>query len=407
MKTKPQTLPSRWQQFSKKLSKKYWVLPSVLFALSGALVGCHAQENKITPIAPASPIHTAADTQPSAPLVTGLPDFTKLADYVSPAVVNIRVSEKVPTQQIMDLRGHPICLIWPDIPGCSGRVAVPNSRNNAPVEREAGQGSGFITSQDGYVLTNHHVIDGASTITVVMQDEREFKATVVGSDARTDVALLKIDATGLPFLRMADSNKLKVGEWVVAAGSPFGLKNTITAGVVSAINRDTGDYLSFIQTDAAVNPGNSGGPLVNMSGEVVGINSQILTPSGAFSGIALAIPINDALQVAEQLRTNGKVERGRVGVGIENVNEQMAKELGLSKAQGVVIAQVEKDSPAAQAGLRVGDVVLKINGSTVESIRDFARFVGENKPGTRLQLEIWRDGHSEQKELVVGQSASR
>lgn len=387
-----------------RIGKRYWLLPSLLFALSGALVGCHAQENNTAAVTPQeSPIHTPAPTQQGAPLVTGLPDFTKLVDYVSPAVVNIRVSEKVSAQQGMDLRGHPICMIWPDLPGCSGRAA-PNAGGNAPTEREAGQGSGFITSQDGYVLTNHHVINGASSITVALPDNREFKAQVIGSDARTDVALLKIDATNLPFLRMADSNKLKVGEWVVAAGSPFGLKNTITAGVVSAINRDTGDYLSFIQTDAAVNPGNSGGPLVNMSGEVVGINSQILTPSGAFSGIALAIPINDALQVAEQLRTKGKVERGRVGVSIQPVTEEMAKELGLSKAQGVVIAQIEAGSPAAQAGLQTGDVVTKINGAVVESIRDFARYIGESKPGTQLQLEVWREGRSQNVDMTVGEA---
>ena len=387
-----------------RIGKRYWLLPSLLFALSGALVGCQAQESNTAAVTPQeSPIHTPAPAQQGAPLVTGLPDFTKLVDYVSPAVVNIRVSEKVSAQQGMDLRGHPICMIWPDLPGCSGRAAPNAGGGNAPTERESGQGSGFITSQDGYVLTNHHVINGASSITVALPDNREFKAQVIGSDARTDVALLKIDATNLPFLRMADSNKLKVGEWVVAAGSPFGLKNTITAGVVSAINRDTGDYLSFIQTDAAVNPGNSGGPLVNMSGEVIGINSQILTPSGAFSGIALAIPINDALQVAEQLRTKGKVERGRVGVSIQPVTENMAKELGLSKAQGVVIAQIEAGSPAAQAGLQAGDVVTKINGAVVESIRDFARYIGESKPGTRLQLEVWREGRSQIQELTVGQ----
>ena len=388
-----------------RIGKRYWLLPSLLFALSGALVGCQAQESNTAAVTPQeSPIHTPAPAQQGAPLVTGLPDFTKLVDYVSPAVVNIRVSEKVSAQQGMDLRGHPICMIWPDLPGCSGRAAPNAGGGNAPTERESGQGSGFITSQDGYVLTNHHVINGASSITVALPDNREFKAQVIGSDARTDVALLKIDATNLPFLRMADSNKLKVGEWVVAAGSPFGLKNTITAGVVSAINRDTGDYLSFIQTDAAINPGNSGGPLVNMSGEVIGINSQILTPSGAFSGIALAIPINDALQVAEQLRTKGKVERGRVGVSIQPVSEDMAKELGLSKAQGVVIAQIEAGSPAAQAGLQAGDVVTKINGANVESVRDFARYIGESKPGTRLQLDIWREGRGQNVEMTVGEA---
>lgn len=385
-----------------RIGKRYWLLSSVLLALSGALVGC-GQDKKTAEVVPqASPIQTPAPAQSGAPLVTGLPDFTKLVDYVSPAVVNIRVSEKVARQQGMDLRGHPICQIWPELPGCNGKSSTPNAEDGASNEREAGQGSGFITSQDGYVLTNHHVIDGASTITVVLPDKRELKAQVIGSDARTDVALLKIDATGLPFLRMADSNKLKVGEWVVAAGSPFGLKNTITAGVVSAINRDTGDYLSFIQTDAAVNPGNSGGPLVNMSGEVVGINSQILSPSGGFSGIALSIPINDALQVAEQLRTKGKVERGRIGVAIDNVSEEMAKELGLPKAQGVLIGQVESGSPAEQANLRAGDVVTKINGTVMENVRDFARQIGESKPGTHLTMEIWRDGRSQTIEMTVG-----
>ena len=386
-----------WRQ-----AKTYLLLPALMLALSSSIVGCHAQEKPIATPAASGPIHTAADANSAAPLVTGLPDFTRLVDYVSPAVVNIRVSEKVNTSRGMDLRGHPLCLIWPDIPGCDGRGAAPDGKSQT--ERESGQGSGFITSQDGYILTNHHVIDGASTISVVLPDQREFKAQLVGSDARTDVALLKIDATGLPFLRMADSNKLKVGEWVVAAGSPFGLKNTITAGVVSAINRDTGDYVSFIQTDAAVNPGNSGGPLVNMSGEVVGINSQILTPSGAFSGIALAIPINDALQVAEQLRASGKVERGRIGVVIGAVNEQIAQELGLSKAQGVVITQVEANSAAARANLRAGDVVTKVNGTAIETVRDFARYVGESKPGTRLNMEVWRDRRAQNIELTVGQS---
>ena len=262
------------------------------FTLSGVLSGCHAQESKPVQVTntPVSSIATSSDGQAGAPLVTGLPDFTRLVDFVAPAVVNIRVSEKVQSQSIPDMRDHPICQIWPDVPICNIRPSTPNGK--VPTERVSGQGSGFITSSDGYILTNHHVVDGASTLTVILPDKREFKAKVIGSDERTDVAVLKIEATGLPFLRMTNSDKLRVGEWVMAAGSPFGLKNTITAGVVSAINRDTGDYVSFIQTDAAVNPGNSGGPLVNMSGEVIGINSQILSPSGAFSGVALAIPIN-------------------------------------------------------------------------------------------------------------------
>ncbi len=375
----------------------------LMVLLSAGVMGCNAQESKpVASSAPATSIATPAVEQGSAPLVSGLPDFTRLVDFVAPAVVNIRVSEKVQAQNGADLRNHPICQIWPDVPICKAAPAAPNP--DAPTERISGQGSGFITSADGYILTNNHVINGASTLTVVMPDKREFKAKVIGTDARTDVAVIKIEATGLPFLKMANSDKLRVGEWVMAAGSPFGLKNTITAGVVSAINRDTGDYLSFIQTDAAVNPGNSGGPLVNMSGEVIGINSQILSPSGAFSGIAFAIPINDALRIAEQLRANGKVEHGRIGVGIDKVSEDTAKKLGLSKAQGVVITQVENNSPAAQGGLQAGDVVTRIDDTSIESVGDFARKVGESKPGTRLQLEVWRGGRSNVIAVTAGQA---
>lgn len=387
------------------MQKTTWsILFAAFFALSGVLSGCHAQESKSPELAsaPVSSIATPAEGQTGAPLVTGLPDFTGLVDFVAPAVVNIRVSETVQAQSIPDMRNHPICQIWPDVPICNIRPTTPNGK--APSERVSGQGSGFITSSDGYILTNHHVVDGASTLTVIMPDKREFKAKVIGSDERTDVAVIKIDATGLPFLKMANSDKLRVGEWVMAAGSPFGLKNTITAGVISAINRDTGEYVSFIQTDAAVNPGNSGGPLVNMSGEVIGINSQILSPSGAFSGVALAIPINDALKVAEQLRTKGKVEHGRIGVGIAPVTEENMQSLGLNKAQGVIITHVEPDSPAAQSGLNEGDVVTRINGVAIETLGDFARNIGEAKPGTRLQLEVWRDKRNVSLNVTVGQA---
>lgn len=377
----------------------------MLLSVGSLMAACHAQENKTTEgirSVPAAVIATPAASGGSAPLVTGLPDFTRLVDFVTPAVVNIRVSQKVQTAQGADLRNHPICQIWPDAPICNAPAAPQNLEQ--PKERLAGQGSGFITSNDGYILTNAHVIKGASTLTVALPDKREFTARLVGADARTDVAVIKIEAVDLPFLKMANSDALRVGEWVMAAGSPFGLKNTITAGVVSAINRDTGDYLSFIQTDAAVNPGNSGGPLVNMSGEVVGINSQILSPSGAFSGIALAIPINDALRVAEQLRVNGKVEHGRIGVGIDELTEAQAKKIGLNKNQGILITQVEEGSPAAQGGLKQGDVVTRINGSPVETLGGFVRKVGESKPGTRLQLDIVREARATKLELTVGQA---
>ena len=383
-----------------RVHSKKILMSAMALAFSLSVMGCHAQESK--PAAPiASSIATPANEQASTPLVTGLPDFTRLVDFVTPAVVNIRVSEKIKTSGTADLRNHPICKIWPDVPICNSAPAPVNP--DAPTERISGQGSGFITSADGYILTNNHVIAGASTLMVVMPDKREFKAKVIGTDARTDVAVIKIEASGLPFLKMANSDALRVGEWVMAAGSPFGLKNTVTAGVVSAINRDTGDYLSFIQTDAAVNPGNSGGPLVNMSGEVVGINSQILSPSGAFSGIAFAIPINDALRIAEQLRAKGKVEHGRIGVGIEPVSETLAKKLGMAKAQGVVITQVEANSAAAQGGLQAGDVVTRVGNVSIESVGDFARTIGETRPGTQLQFEVWRDARAQNLTLTVAQ----
>lgn len=369
-----------------KMGKRYWLLPSLLFALGGALVGCHAQEST-TPVAPqASPIHTPAEAQNNnAPLVTGLPDFTKLADYVSPAVVNIRVSEKVATQQGMDLRGHPICQIWPDIPGCNARSA-PQSGGGA-TEREAGQGSGFITSQDGYILTNHHVVNGASTITVVLPDKREFKAQVIGSDARTDVALIKIDATGLPFLRMADSNKLKVGEWVMAAGSPFGLKNTITAGVVSAINRDTGDYLSFIQTDAAINPGNSGGPLVNYYGQVVGITTSKIV-SETYEGMGFAIPSQTVKSIVDTLVKNGYVE-GRVKIGISGIAVTSDQASNYNIPQGIYVQSIVSGGPCDGTSLEEGDIITEVDGETITSFADVYAILETHKPGDKIKVKYY------------------
>ena len=241
---------------------------------AGVLLGCSGQKKEAKSPAPESSIATPAQT-PAAPLVTGLPDFTPLVDKIAPAVVNISTAEKVQSQSRAGL--DPICQMWPDFPMCVQRNAQPQGEGR---EQPRGVGSGFIVSEDGYILTNHHVVDGASSIVVSLNDKREFKAKVIGSDERSDVAVLKIEGEQLPFLNTANSDEIKVGQWVMAAGSPFGLKNTVTAGIVSAIKRDPGEYESFIQTDAAVNPGNSGGPLVNMSGEVVGINSQILSNSG-------------------------------------------------------------------------------------------------------------------------------
>ena len=247
---------------------------------------------------------------------------------------------------------------------------------------------------------------------VTLPDKREFKARIVGADKRTDVAVVKIDATGLPAVRIGDVNKLRVGEWVMAIGSPFGLENSVTAGIVSAKQRDTGDYLPFIQTDVAVNPGNSGGPLINMRGEVVGINSQIYSRSGGFMGISFAIPIDEAMRVSEQLRTSGRVTRGRVGVQIDQVTKDVAESIGLGKAQGALVRNVEPGSPAEKAGVEAGDIITRFEGRPVEKASDLPRLVGNTKPGTKSPITVFRRGQSRDlsitiAELEVDQAAKR
>lgn len=276
-------------------------------------------------------------TQAQTPPRVALPDFVDLVEKASPAVVNIRTTEKPATQQAQG--GAPGI---PDeqaeffrrffgvpLPGAPGGPKGPQNRRGQPEEIERGVGSGFIIDSSGVVLTNAHVVEGATTIYVTLTDKREFKAKLLGADKRTDLAVLKIDSTGLPKLPLGDSSKVRVGEWVVAIGSPFGLENTVTAGIVSAKSRDTGDYLPFIQTDVAVNPGNSGGPLLNTAGQVIGINSQIFSRSGGYMGISFAIPIDEAMRVADQLRTTGRLVRGRIGVAIGEINKEVAESLGL------------------------------------------------------------------------------
>ncbi|MFL6696807.1 MAG: Do family serine endopeptidase, partial [Vitreoscilla sp.] len=253
-------------------------------------------------------------------------------------------------------------------------------------------GSGFMLSPDGYLMTNAHVVDGADEVTVTLTDKREFKAKIIGSDQRTDVALLKIEASGLPFVRIGDVNRMKVGEWVIAIGSPFGLESTVTAGIISAKQRETGDYLQLLQTDVAINPGNSGGPLINMRGEVVGINSQILSPSGTSAGISLAIPIDEAIRVSDQLRATGHVTRGRIGVQIGPVSRQVAETLGLGKPVGALVEGVQAGLPAEKAGVEAGDIITKVQGKTVERFSDLPRLVGMVKPGDKVKLEVFHDG---------------
>jgi serine protease Do len=241
-------------------------------------------------------------------------------------------------------------------------------------------------------MTNAHVVEGADEVIVTLTDKREFKAKTIGSDKRTDVALVKIDATGLPFVRTGDISRLKVGEWVIAIGSPFGLENTVTAGIVSAKSRDTGDFLPLIQTDVAINPGNSGGPLINMKGEVVGINSQIYSRSGGYMGISFSIPIDEAARVVEQLRTSGRVIRGRIGVVIDQVTKDVAESIGLGKATGALVRSVESGGPADKGGVEAGDIITKVEGRTVEKSGDLPRIIGGMKPGSKAALQVFRRG---------------
>src|SRR6185295_6046884 len=253
-------------------------------------------------------------------------------------------------------------------------------------------GSGFILTQDGFVMTNAHVVEGAEEVVVTLPDKREFKAKIVGFDKRTDVAVVKIEATGLPAVKVGDVSRLRVGEWVMAIGSPFGLENTVTAGIVSAKGRDTGDFLPFIQTDVAINPGNSGGPLINMRGEVVGINSQIYSRSGGFMGISFAIPIDEASRVSESLRVSGRVIRGRIGVQIDQVTKEVAESIGLGKAIGALVRSVESGGPAEKAGVEAGDIITKFDGRGIDKSGDLPRIVGGMKPGSKASLQVFRRG---------------
>ena len=289
----------------------------------------------------------------------------------------------------------------------SRRRTGPNPRNpQQPPDGEPqqrGVGSGFILNADGYVMTNAHVVEGADEVIVTLADKREFKAKTIGADKRSDVALVKIEASGLPTVRIGDASKLKVGEWVIAIGSPFGLESTVTAGIVSAKSRDTGDLLPLIQTDVAINPGNSGGPLINMRGEVVGINSQIYSRSGGYMGISFAIPIDEATRVSEQLRVGGRVIRGRIGVVIARLTREVAESIGLGKPVGALVQSVEAGGPAEKAGVEPGDVITKVDGRTVETSVELPRIVGSIKPGTKATLQVFRRGSNRDLSVVVAE----
>ncbi|MCQ4243663.1 DegQ family serine endoprotease [Pseudomonas stutzeri] len=334
-----------------------------------------------------------------------LPDFTPLVESASPAVVNISTKQKVQTRgataQMPDLEGLPPIFreffehSIPQMPGAPGRGQ----------QREAQSlGSGFIISDDGYVLTNNHVVAGADEIIVRLPDRSELEAKLIGADPRSDVAVLKVESKGLPTVKIGRSDELKAGEWVLAIGSPFGFDHTVTAGIVSATGRSLPNesYVPFIQTDVAINPGNSGGPLFNLKGEVVGINSQIFTRSGGFMGLSFAIPIDVAMDVANQLRTDGKVSRGWLGVVIQEVNKDLAESFGLERPAGALVAQVMDGGPAARSGLRVGDVILSLNGKPIVMSADLPHLVGALKPGSKARMEVVRDGDRKMLDVSIG-----
>jgi serine protease Do len=325
-----------------------------------------------------------------------LPDFTELVEKHGAAVVNISTVQG--SQGSASGRNFPGIPNMPNIPEDDPffeffRRHMPPP--GAPRDFEAkSMGSGFIISSDGYVLTNTHLVDSADEINVKLTDKREFRAKLIGADRKTDIALLKIEATGLPKVSQGDPSKLKVGEWVVAIGSPFGFENSVTAGIVSAKGRSLAqeNFVPFIQTDVAINPGNSGGPLFNLKGDVVGINSQIYSRTGGFMGLSFAIPIDVAMNIVNQLVATGKVSRGRIGVMIQEVTKELAESFGLPKPAGALVASVQKGSPAEKAGIEPKDVILKFDGKPVESAGDLPRVVGATKPGSKVQVQVWRNG---------------
>jgi len=329
-----------------------------------------------------------------------LPDFTRLVDEHGAAVVNISTTQaprRANVPQMPNIEDEEMLEFFRRfIPRQPGPGARPESRS---------LGSGFIISADGYILTNAHVIDAADEITVKLTDKREFKAKVIGADKRTDVALIKIDASSLPAVRLGDPGRLKVGEWVVAIGSPFGFENTVTAGIVSAKGRSLPqeNFVPFIQTDVAINPGNSGGPLFNMRGEVVGVNSQIYSRTGGFMGLSFAIPIDVALDIQKQLRENGRVSRGRIGVVIQEVTKELAVSFGLDRPRGALVNSVEKGSPAERGGIEATDIITRFDNKQVDASGDLPRIVGATRPGALVQAEVWRKGAPRLLQLTVGE----
>jgi serine protease Do len=376
-------------------SSARWAAALLLVASLGACGRDGARSVQHLVEAPPAPLVQPKSPGTSAAVARGLPDFTDLVAQSGPAVVNVTVIERARPAALDDeSQDDPLRDFLRRFGGATPRGAQPPAR---------GEGSGFIVAADGYILTNAHVVADASEVTVRLTDRREFTAKVVGVDKRTDVAVIKIPGKDLPTVRIGDPGKVRPGEWVIAIGSPFGFDNSVTAGIVSAISRSVPDsqYTPFIQTDAAVNPGNSGGPLFNMAGEVIGINSQIYSRTGGYMGISFAIPIDMAMGVKDQLVKTGRVQRGRIGVVIQEVGQQLADSFGLDRPRGALVSQLDAGGPAAKAGLKVGDVILSANGTTIERSGQLSAIVSQLKPGGRVELEVWRDRASRKFDVGV------
>jgi len=387
------------------------VAVALAVALSAGYVAGH--HNVPTPevITPAQ----AAMMPAEAAAKTGIPDFSGLVETYGPAVVNISAKHVVKHTALRSESNGPQQLpidpsdpfyqfyrhFFGGVPGQGGPGAGGDDQPDTP---SASLGSGFIVSSDGYILTNAHVVDGANIVTVKLTDKREFKAKVVGADKQSDVAVLKIDASNLPTVKIGDPRQSKVGQWVVAIGSPYGFDNTVTSGIISAKSRSlpNENYTPFIQTDVPVNPGNSGGPLFNLQGEVIGINSMIYSQTGGFQGLSFAIPINEAIKVKDDLVSTGHVSRGRLGVAVQSMNQSLADSFGLKTPQGALVSSVDASGPAAKAGVQPGDVILSVNGTPVADSSDLPSQIAALKPGSSASIQVWRDKATKDLKVTIG-----
>lgn len=381
-----------------------WIVMFTLFLSIVVLtsVRCSQQTNSVPAF---SSGYAAGNAASSVPALVSLPSFTALVKREGPAVVNISTTQKISVEAVPF---HGLPGIDPDDPFYEFfRRFAPGDQLQREYQTHS-LGSGFIISRDGYIMSNAHVVANADEVIVRLTDKREFKAKVVGIDQRSDIALLKISAADLPVVKIGDSSKLEVGEWVVAIGSPFGFTNSVSQGIVSAKERSLpgGDVVPFIQTDVPINPGNSGGPLFNLNGEVIGINSQIYSRSGGYMGLSFAIPIDMAMKVKDDLLKHGSVKRGWLGVRIQDVTAEHAKSFSLDKASGVLIASVEKEGPAERADLKIGDIILKLNGKEISTSGDLVRAVSDAAPGAKVKLQLWREGATKEVTVVLGDAAA-